>query len=104
MPALLATVGVWLFGAIRGMVGRVLVSLGMGVVSYVGVTELGDVLVNMVAQHFSAAGDVLALLSIAGVDVFISLVISAHLGLLAWAVAAGGFKRLSFMAGDQGGD
>ena len=99
MPAFLQTLGVWLFGAISGMVGRVLVSLGMGVVAYTGVVQLGDQLVNLVSQHFGAASDVLALASIAGVDVFISLVISAHLGLLAWIMVASGFKRLSFMAG-----
>jgi hypothetical protein len=104
MGKLWESLGVWLFGAISGIVGRVLASLGMSVLAYVGVVELGDQIVALIAGKFGAASDVLAIASMAGIDIFVSLVISAHIGLLAWVMAATGFKRLSFVTGGQGAE
>ncbi|EKF74203.1 hypothetical protein A11A3_09395 [Alcanivorax hongdengensis A-11-3] len=104
MSALLRSVGVWLFGSVAGIVARVLVSLGMGTVAYIGITDMANSLVQIVSEKFGAAADFLYLAGMAGFDVFISLIISAHLGLIAWTLAATGFKRISFMAGNPSGD
>ena len=102
MPAILQAFSVWLYAKMAGLVGRVLVSLGMGYVTYHGVTELGDSLVTLLTDRFQAASDMFAVASMAGFDVFISLIVSAHLGLIAWLAATTGFKRLSFVTGGEG--
>lgn len=99
MPKILEAIGVWLYAHISGMVARVMISLGVGVVSYTGVVELGNEVVGLISARFDSVGEILYLLSLAGIDVFISLILSAHIGLIAWIMAATGFKRFSFMAG-----
>lgn len=102
MPAVLQALSVWLYAKMAGLVGRVLVSLGMGTVAYLGVTEIGNELVTLVNGRFQTAADMLQIASMAGLDISISLIISAHMGLIAWIAATTGFKRLSFISGGEG--
>lgn len=92
------SMGVFLAAAIGGIVARVLFSIGLGVVSYVGVTSLMDRLVSMVHSELGGiTSDVLHLVGMAGFDVFLSLALSAHIGTVTFLMASTGFKRLQFM-------
>ncbi|MCQ6263076.1 DUF2523 domain-containing protein [Alcanivorax sp. MM125-6] len=102
MPAILQAFGVWFSGAIGGMVARALGSIGIGVVSYIGVTTVIQQVIDLIHSHLGAASNVLHLAGLAGLDVFASLVISAYAGVVAWGIAVGGMKRLSFLQGAGG--
>lgn len=103
MPAIFAALGVWLATATGGLVARVLGALGMGVVSYIGVTTVFQVLIDSMNTHIGGIpSDILNLLGIAGFDVVLSLVFSSYFGVISWLIAAGGFKRLSFISSTGG--
>ncbi|WP_323773124.1 DUF2523 family protein [Alcanivorax sp.] len=98
------SLGTFLAAAAGGIVARVLFSLGMGVVSYVGVTSLTNQLVSTVHSKLGGvASDVIHLVGLSGFDVFLSLCLSAHIGMVAFMMASGGFKRLQFMTDQSGG-
>lgn len=103
MPAIFSALGVFLAGAIRGIIARALASLGMGVVTYAGVTTFIDAMVQMIHSNFSGIpSHILQVLGMAGIDVFMSLVLSAHMGVLTFAMSATGFKRISFLRNEEG--
>ena|SRR5690606_3503566 len=79
------------------IVGRVLAALGLGIVTLEGV-EMGiDALIARAQTLFTGIGsDILALVTIAGIPRFLSIVISAYLGIITLRVLWGGFKRLGF--------
>ncbi|MCK5532401.1 MAG: DUF2523 domain-containing protein [Halopseudomonas aestusnigri] len=94
------SLGAFFAAAIGGIVARILWSLGLGVVSYVGVTALTNQLVTMVHNQIGGiTSDVLHIVGMAGFDTFLSLCLSAHIGTVSFMMAAGGFKRLQFMQG-----
>jgi hypothetical protein len=101
MPALLAMFfGSFFAMSARGILARVLGALGMGLVSYVGVTAAINYAISLL--HTKLGGipsDITNLMGMAGLDVFLSLVISARFGVIAYFVAAMGLKRLSFIQG-----
>lgn len=98
IPLLAGALG-WFFAkAAVGIVARVLSALGLGVVTYAGVTF---VLNQAVAQLHSEIGgvpsDVAQLMGLAGIDVFLSLVISARFGVISFWAAHKGWSRLTFL-------
>lgn len=96
------SLGVFFAAAIGGIVARVLFSIGLGVVSYVGVTALMNQLVDMVHQELGGiTSDVLHVVGMAGFDVFLSLCLSAHIGTVSFLMASTGFKRMQFMQGGE---
>lgn len=100
MPALIALLGSFLASALPGIVARILAAVGMGVVSYVGVTALLNQAVSMLHSRVGGLpSDIANLLGIAGFDVFLSLVISAKFGIVSFLIAHRGLKRLTFTEG-----
>ncbi len=92
------SLGAFFAAAIGGIVARILWSLGLGVVSYIGVTALMNQLVTLVHNQIGGiTSDVLHLIGMAGFDVFLSLCLSAHIGTVSFMMASSGFKRLQFM-------
>jgi hypothetical protein len=95
MPYLLAFLGSFFASSIKGMVARVLATVGFGMVSYVGVSVAVDNAKAMIhAQLGGISSDVLNLMGLAGLDVFLSLIVSAYFGSLVYRVSMMGAKRL----------
>lgn len=86
------------------IVARALWSVGVGVISYVGISQLMDTLVGLV--HTKVGGissNVLHIVGLAGFDVFLSLVLSANCGTVAFLMATSGLKRFGFLNNQSGG-
>lgn len=103
MPALIPLLGVIIASLIGGIVARILLALGMGIVSFVGVTHMANQLVQRIHDNVGGIpSDVLSILGLAGFDVFLSLVISANVGSITFFFAASGYSRLSFLNKEGG--
>ncbi len=89
------TLGNLIARGVGAIVARVLAALGMGVVSYVGV-QLGiEELVQQVVTNFQGIGSNLtAIAGLAGLDVLLSLVISAQVTAITLRVTMGAFRGL----------
>ena len=78
MPAFIAMILGGLLTIVGSMVGRVLVSLGIGVVTYTGMSVLLNWLKAMSISYLSAVpGEVLGILGLLKVGVVISIIMSA---------------------------
>ena len=86
------------------IVGRVLSALGIGIFTLEGV-QLGiNALVSQAQSVFTGVGaDVLSLITIAGIPEFLSIVISAYLGIISLRTLWGGFKRFGFAVESESG-
>lgn len=83
MPVFLAALGGVLLNITASMVGRILVSLGIGVVAYKGISGSLDFLKSQVVASASGLpADVLGMLSTMKVGVCISIIFSAMLARL----------------------
>tara|TARA_A100001391_G_scaffold189040_2_gene160133 strand:- start:999 stop:1310 length:312 start_codon:yes stop_codon:yes gene_type:complete len=103
MPAFLAPIAVFLAQIIGPLTGRVLWALGIGVVSLTGVQSGINALLSQVKSHFGGVpGDMASLVTLSGFDVFISLVISAHVGIVGIHTLYGAYKRFGFAVGGDG--
>ena len=103
MGALFGAIGVFLAQVSGPLVARVLGAVGMGVLTVTGVQSGVQTLLSSVQGAFGGiTADIISILSLAGFDRFISLVISAYVGVITTKVLLGGFKRLGFIA-DAGG-
>ncbi|WP_137885734.1 DUF2523 domain-containing protein [Pseudomonas sp. 2FE] len=80
------------------LVVKVLTSLGIGAVSYVGINMLLDQVKSYVVSSFGGAGaDTLALLGLAKVDIAVNIVLSAVTARAVYAgmnAASGTIKKL----------
>ena len=98
MPLLAGLLGTFFAAAIGGMVARVLGALGLGVVSYVGVSYFVNEAISMLhSQVGGLPSDIAHMLGLAGFDVYLSLVVSARFGVITFMLAHKGFKRISFL-------
>jgi len=78
MPVFIAAIGGMLINIVGSLVGRVLIALGMGVVTFTGVNAALDELKAQAIQSFAALpAEVLGMLSLMKVGVAISIVTSA---------------------------
>lgn len=78
MPVFVAAIGGMLINIVGSLVGRVLVALGMAVVTYTGVNASLDALKTQAIQSFAALPpEVFGMLSLMKVGVAISVVTSA---------------------------
>ena len=103
MPAFLAPIAVFLAQIIGPLTSRVLLALGIGVISLTGVQSGINALLNKVTTHFGGvAGDAASLITLAGFDVFFSLVISAYGGVISMKTLYGAYKRFGFGMGGDG--
>ncbi len=104
MPQIFAPIAAFIASIIGGTVARVLGTVGMGVLVLQGVEFGMDTLSNLIYTHFGEVGsDLFGLLGLAGFDVYIKLVISAHMGLIAFVTVAGSLKRFGFAATEGAG-
>lgn len=98
LPLVAGFLGTFFAAAIGGMVARVLAALGLGVISYVGVTFVINQAVSLLhSQVGGMPSDIVNVLGMAGIDVFLSLVISARFGWITFLLAHKGVKRIGFM-------
>lgn len=105
MPAILATIAVWLAQITGPLVARVLGALGIGIFTLAGVQSGVQALISSVKSALGGvAADILSIMTIAGFDVYISLVISAYVGIITLRTVFGAFRRFGFAAQQQGGD
>ncbi|MBV7540001.1 DUF2523 domain-containing protein [Acidovorax sp. sic0104] len=78
MPVFIAAIGGMLINLAGALVGRVLIALGMAVVTYTGVNASLDALKAQAVQSFTALpAEVFGMLSMMKVGVAISIVTSA---------------------------
>lgn len=78
MPVFIAAIGGMLINIAASLVGRVLVALGMGIVTYTGINAALDALKTQAIQQFaSLPPEVFGMLSVMKVGVAISIVTSA---------------------------
>ncbi len=78
MPVFIAAIGGMLINIVGSLVGRVLVALGIGVVTFTGVNAALDELKVQAVQSFSALPpEVVGMLAMMKVGVAISIVTSA---------------------------
>lgn len=104
MPALLAALGVFLARIAGPLTARILGALGLGVVSVVGVQAGVSNLLSSVHSSFGGiASDLVSIISLAGIDKYLSLVISAYVAVITMRVLLGGFKHLGFIGSSGGG-
>lgn len=87
----------WLLTLVPAFVAKVLVSLGVGIVSYTGVSLLLGRLTTAVLNNAGAiSGDIGAFLNLAGLDVCFSMVLSALSMRLALQTTNGVINKVSF--------
>ncbi|BEP95704.1 DUF2523 domain-containing protein [Acidovorax sp. sif1233] len=78
MPVFIAAIGGMLLNLVGSLVGRVLIALGMCVITYTGVNAALDELKNQAIQQFSSLPpEVFSMLAAMKVGVAISIVTSA---------------------------
>ena len=103
MPAFFSAIGVFLAQIAGPLTGRILGALGIGVISITGVELAVTGVTNQIKSSFGGIpGDIISVATIAGFDTFLSLVISAYIGVISMQALLGAFKRFGFM--DFGGD
>ena len=103
MPSIFQPIAVFLAAIISPMTARVLGALGIGIFTLSGVQAGMTALIDLVKTNVGGvASDLLSIMTIAGFDVFISIIISAYAGILSLQALWGGFKRMGFGVGDQG--
>ncbi len=103
MGSVFAAVQVFLAQIAGGLTARVMAAIGVGVVTITGVQLTMDNITSEIQSGFSGVpADIIAVATIAGFDKFISLVISAYIGVVAVKALYGAFKRFGFMSmGDE---
>lgn len=103
MPFWLQPIASFLSLIIGPTTARVLGALGIGTISLTGVNmTLNSVVDHVKSTMGGVTADILNVATLAGFDVFISLVISAYIGVISIRTLYGAFKRFGFM--DLGGD
>ncbi|MDO6748527.1 DUF2523 domain-containing protein [Gilvimarinus sp. 1_MG-2023] len=97
-PAIFIPIGVFLASIIGPLVARVLLSLGVGVITYKGVDTMLQNLVTTVEGAWGGVGaKVVAVAHIAGVDQFMSIILSSITAAITLKLVSGAIKKLSFL-------
>lgn len=98
LPLVGGILGTFFAMAAAGIVARVFAAIGLGVVSYVGVSYVVNEAIGLLhSQVGGLPSDITQLLGLAGFDQFLSLVVSARFGVISFMMAHHGFKRISFL-------
>lgn len=98
MPLLFKAIAVFLAAIVSGVVARGLASLGMGLVIYNGVDVVMGAIQEAVKNKFGQIGaDLLSIIGLFGIDVYVSLVLSAYAAVVASKLIGGAFVRLGFL-------
>lgn len=98
MPKWLESIGVFLASIIGPGVGRVMGALGLGAISLTGVQiTLDQIITHIQSAVGGVTADIVNVLTLAGFNVYIGLVISAYMGVITIRTLYGAFKRFGFM-------
>lgn len=104
MPFWLQPIASFIAQIIGPTTGRVLGALGLGAISLTGVQmTLNGVITHIKNSMGGVTADILNMVSLLGFDVFLTLVISAYMGVISIRTLLGAFKRFGFMD-FEGGD
>lgn len=91
----MANIAAWIFALIVPLVKKVLVALGIGVVTYAALTPLFNALQSAIIANFGAMGHTtLQLLALGGITESVGIILAAFSARLAM-LAAGHFGRVS---------
>lgn len=100
MPAILVPIAVFLAQILKPLVARVLAAIGMGLVTYQGVTALTDQLRQAIADRFGGlAEDIAAIVGLLGIDTAMTLILSAYVAVLTINGIRNGATRLGSVSG-----
>jgi Protein of unknown function (DUF2523) len=87
----------WLIGLVPLFVGKIIVGMGVGVVSYVGASiVLTNVVQTVMGAAGSIGGDIGAFLGLAKFDVAISMILSAYTSKFALVWVNGVISKVQF--------
>ena len=99
MPAILIPIAIFLGKIVSSLVGRVLLALGLGVVTHIGFNSLMDLITAEVIDQFQGiTADMAGLLIQLQVDKAMSVILSAYA--VRWAIRAamGATKKIAGVA------
>lgn len=100
MPAILVPIAVFLAQIFKPLVARVLAALGMGLITYQGVTALTDQLRQAIGERFGGlAEDIAAIVGMLGIDTAMTIILSAYLAVLTINGIRNGATRLGSISG-----
>ena len=78
MPAFIPMIGGMLLSLVASLVGRVLASLGLSIITYVGITNALDYLKSLIVQSLGALpGGVVQFLAVMQIGTALSIIFSA---------------------------
>lgn len=98
MPFWLQPVASFIASIIGPTTARVLGALGLGTISLTGVQMTLNSLIGAVKSSMGGiTSDILNVITMAGFDVFLSLIFSAYIGIISIRTLFGAFKRFGFM-------
>jgi hypothetical protein len=98
MPFWLQPVAAFIASIIGPTTARVLGAIGLGTISLTGVQVTMDGVIGHIKSAMGGVtSDILAVITMAGFDVFLSLIISAYIGIISIRTLFGAFKRFGFM-------
>ena len=98
MPAIFLPIAVFLATIIGPLVARVLLSLGVGIVAYKGVDVMLENLVATVQGAWDGVGaNIVTIASMAGIDQFVSIVLSSISAALTLKLVSGAIKKFTFL-------
>lgn len=101
MPALLIPIAVFIGSIIRPLIARILLALGLGVVTYVGGGSLIDAVKDEVINQFGGlSADLVNLLSTLQVDKCVTVLLSAYAVRFALSGLKTGSKAISHVTGN----
>lgn len=98
MPFWLQPIASFIASIIGPTTARVLGAIGLGTISLTGVQmTLNGVIGHIKSGMGGITADMLSVITMAGFDVFLSLIISAYMGVISIRTLFGAFKRFGFM-------
>ncbi|MDO3383853.1 DUF2523 domain-containing protein [Gilvimarinus algae] len=98
MPSIFSPIAVFLATITGPLVARVMLALGVGVISYTGIDVALTELFDRINTSWSGIpANVIAICGLAGIDVFITLVASAYMSSITFRLVSGAIKRIGFM-------
>jgi len=98
MPAYLAAIAVFLAQIAGPLTARILGALGIGILSITGVEVMISGVISQIKSSFGGIpGDIISIATIAGFDRFLSLVVSAYIGIVSVKALFGAYKRFGFI-------
>lgn len=98
MPSIFAPAAVFLATITGPLVARIMLSIGVGVISYTGIDATLNAFFDKINTSWSGIpSNVIAICGIAGIDVFITIVASAYMSSITFRLVSGAVKRIGFM-------